>query len=83
VQVTLQVDPEEHEILPLSPMLTSHVDPVSQLMLHDWPQVPEHVLPIPQSKEQLCPLPHELEVKVHVVPEAHLQLAPEHCAVPP
>jgi hypothetical protein len=81
--VTLQVDPEEQETLPPSPTVMSQVDPWSQATLHEWPQVPEHVLPIEHSNEQLDEVPHALEVKSQDVPAAHLQLLPEHWVAPP
>jgi hypothetical protein len=49
-------------------------------MLHPWLQVPEHVLPIEHSKEQLCAVPHALKLMLQVVPALHVQSVPEHCA---
>jgi hypothetical protein len=45
-------------------------------MLHDFPHVPVHVLCAEHWSEQLSDVPHALDVKLHCVPCAQVQLVP-------
>ncbi len=59
MQRTVHVEPAPHDTLLLAPTVTSHSDSPLQLMLHDAPHVPVHVLPIVQASVQLSPLQPE------------------------
>jgi len=72
------VEPLAHEMLPLSPIVTLHSASAVQLMLHECPHVPEHVLPALQASEQLSP-PQPEFVMSHDVFGAHMHEAPLHC----
>jgi hypothetical protein len=86
VQVTWHVEPAVHEMLPLGPTVTVHVDMLLQSILHESPQVPLHTFSAAHSREQLADSPQLLCVKSHDVPVGQLQLAPVQAgglAVPP
>jgi hypothetical protein len=76
LHVTWHVEPSVHEMLPLAPSVTVHVDPPLQSMLHDWLQVPEQSFLLVQASEQLPPAPQLFAVKSQLAPVGQLQLAP-------
>jgi hypothetical protein len=59
VQRTVHVEPAAHDTLLLLPTVTLQSDSPEQLMLHDAPHVPVHVLPIVHARVQLSPLQPE------------------------
>jgi hypothetical protein len=59
VQRTVHDEFAPHDTLLLAPTVTSHSDSPLQLMLHDVPHVPVHVLPIVHASVQLLPLQPE------------------------
>jgi hypothetical protein len=77
VQVTWQTEPDSQVTLPLSPTVTTQVEPLAQSILQDWAQLPVHVLPLPQSREQLpAAPPHVLCEKLQLLARGQLQFPP-------
>lgn len=74
-QVTWHSLPDAHDTLPLAAKPTSHVASVSQLTLHESPQLPVQTARAPHWSEQLVG-PHELGEKRHIVSDGQLQLLP-------
>jgi hypothetical protein len=76
VHSTVQLAPDSHVTLPLSPTVTSQLEWLPHTMLHECPHVPVQVLWEAHSSEQLGAVPQALEVKSQLAPEAQLQLEP-------
>jgi hypothetical protein len=74
VQVTSQVEPSLHEMLPLAPSVTAHEASTPQSMLHESPHAPLHVASLPHAREQLPP--QVCVVKSHEVAASQAQLVP-------
>jgi hypothetical protein len=77
VQVMWQVELPLHEMLLLLPTVAEQVELPVQSRLQDSAQAPAHVVCAEQESEQLpVPLPQLVGVKLQLVPELQLQLAP-------
>ena len=75
VQRTVHVDIPAQSTLPLSPTVTSQSEPPLQLMLHEFPQAPVHVLSFVHASVQLSPLHPESPIS-HAAPGSHAHEAP-------
>lgn len=75
VQRTVHVDIPAQSTLPLSPTVTSQSEPPLQLMLHELPQAPVHVLSFVHASVQLSPLHPESPIS-HAAPGSHAHEAP-------
>jgi hypothetical protein len=77
VQRNVQVESAPQLMLPLGPTVTSHVEPILQLTLHELPHVPVQSLWSAQASVQLEPL-HPESPMSHAVSAGHVHEAPVH-----